>query len=825
MKRFLILSIATCLFMNAKAQIVNEGSPIPISKEMLENSAIYKAATPSVSNYIPPFINVPPPQKTQKSNVNYVPFVGQFGDLAISTQYAAPIIGMTDCIWGQSYYSSIATLFPDSSAVSHVAFVNNLSQSINRPYFQAMGFTFDPYSWTYGSGYERLFPNNNSTAICGYRIDSLTIYGDYRIANYNPNSPDTLRVFITSHSAYNSQDPLVSNEYFRLKLTNFYDTKCVVPTVKYNDINNIHQKGSVVKPAASNLLTVDYILSPQDSIVQPPGYIWFKPMKLLANYEVPVGSVTSIVMKFIPGYSYTNKDTIKKEYYNSATGGFIDEEIRKNVFSLNTIDPDYFEELLDWGDGFNCRLIESKGIRYNTSNDNNDPTYNPLGLNAYAWNYYPIPYVIMKLSTGDDWWNPNQPLYSIKGRVTENGTPLDSVKITCSNGRIAFTNANGEYTITAVPNTKVTITPSLSGYTFNPPDILYNPISSNLINQNFAASLFTHAVKGKVIDKNGSPLAGVTINCTNGDSVLTDANGEYTIAVVDKTTVTLTPNLPGYAFTPQDYTCPNVTTNLTGKDFIASKICNIQGRVTYKDGIPIGGFTINYTNGRSVVTNANGEYTIIVDTNETLTVTPVLSGYLFTPRFITYENISSDFIGQDFVAAKIYTISGKVTLNGNPFAGVTITCLNITADSTETAEITDANGEYIVAVDSNATVTLTPNLSGYTFIPKSMSYADLSWNSTLNFTATSTQNIPDIPNKSSIVIYPNPTTGELRITNYGLQIEKIEITDITGRVINSYHFNSPIIDAALDISELQNGMYFMTFHSEGRKITKKLVKY
>ena len=75
---------------------------------------------------------------------------------------------------------------------------------------------------------------------------------------------------------------------------------------------------------------------------------------------------------------------------------------------------------------------------------------------------------------------------------------------------------------------------------------------------------------------------------------------------------------------------------------------------------------------------------------------------------------------------------------------------------------------------------------------------------------------------TNIAVYPNPTTGKLKIESGELIIETIEIFDITGQVIKIYN---SLTNNIIEISELPNAMYFITFHSEGQKITKKLVKY
>jgi len=75
---------------------------------------------------------------------------------------------------------------------------------------------------------------------------------------------------------------------------------------------------------------------------------------------------------------------------------------------------------------------------------------------------------------------------------------------------------------------------------------------------------------------------------------------------------------------------------------------------------------------------------------------------------------------------------------------------------------------------------------------------------------------------TSLRIYPNPTDGKLIIESGELKIKSVEIFDITGQVIKTYN---SLTTNTIDISELPNAMYFITFHSKEQKITRKLVKY
>jgi hypothetical protein len=74
--------------------------------------------------------------------------------------------------------------------------------------------------------------------------------------------------------------------------------------------------------------------------------------------------------------------------------------------------------------------------------------------------------------------------------------------------------------------------------------------------------------------------------------------------------------------------------------------------------------------------------------------------------------------------------------------------------------------------------------------------------------------------ESKFVVYPNPTTGELRITNYELRIENVEIFDVYGRKISSHHL-TPASSDHIDISHLPAGVYFVRVDG----VIAKVVKY
>jgi len=84
---------------------------------------------------------------------------------------------------------------------------------------------------------------------------------------------------------------------------------------------------------------------------------------------------------------------------------------------------------------------------------------------------------------------------------------------------------------------------------------------------------------------------------------------------------------------------------------------------------------------------------------------------------------------------------------------------------------------------------------------------------------------------NTVAIFPNPTTGELRVTSYSLQVEKIEIFDVMGRNVQSFEFRvsssenlNTKHETVLNVSHLPTGVYFFkVYDANNNSITKRVM--
>lgn len=149
-------------------------------------------------------------------------------------------------------------------------------------------------------------------------------------------------------------------------------------------------------------------------------------------------------------------------------------------------------------------------------------------------------------------------------------------------------------------------------------------------------------------------------------------------------------------------------------------IFSLSGQVT--SGVSgLAGVTITLSGSAqgTAISDPFGNYTFSGLVNGTYTLTPTLTGFIFTPssRVQTIDGVS--LTGVNFIATPndlpTFTLSGTVTSGGSGLANVVMT-LSGTGVGTTT---TNAVGNYLFAGLVSGNYTVTPALLGFTFNPLS----------------------------------------------------------------------------------------------------------
>jgi hypothetical protein len=100
---------------------------------------------------------------------------------------------------------------------------------------------------------------------------------------------------------------------------------------------------------------------------------------------------------------------------------------------------------------------------------------------------------------------------------------------------------------------------------------------------------------------------------------------------------------------------------------------------------------------------------------------------------------------------------------------------------------------------------------------------DLSFASSV-FVEGSNNGIVEMEVEQTICIYPNPTTGTLKIISNKSRVENVEIFDMYGRKQNVRVENLFSSESRLNISQLSAGIYFVKIFTEAGEAIKKVLK-
>jgi hypothetical protein len=411
--------------------------------------------------------------------------------------------------------------------------------------------------------------------------------------------------------------------------------------------------------------------------------------------------------------------------------------------------------------------------------------------------------------TGEDYTATlNQ--FTISGTVLSGGDPLANVVINGLPGN-PVTDASGNYSATVDYDWSGTATPTLAGYTFTPVNISYTNVQTDMTAQDYTATLLQYTISGTVTS-GGNPLANVVINGLPGNPA-TDASGNYSVTVDYGWSGTATPTLAGYSFTPVNISYTNVQADKTAQDYTATlNQYTISGSVTF-GGSPLANVVMNGLPGNPA-TDASGNYSVVVDYGWSGTVTPIMTGYTFTPANITYTNVSADQTAQVYTAALIqYTISGTITADGSALAGATVTFSH-----NSHTETTDANGNYSYSVPYGTTTTVSAAKTDYiNWNPVSQTIAGIAANQAINFTCqqnpiavniTNPANGATVSGRFNITADATLPTGSGSVTKVGFYVDDVLQVEDT-KAAYSYRWNSN------SVSNGSHTIKVIAYHSSG----------
>ena len=165
----------------------------------------------------------------------------------------------------------------------------------------------------------------------------------------------------------------------------------------------------------------------------------------------------------------------------------------------------------------------------------------------------------------------------------------------------------------------------------------------------------------------------------------------------------------------------------------------------------------------------------------------------------------------------------KFALNYTVDVGDSITSATITAipNDTNATVSGDIGTQQLIVGENLFTVTVTAENN----------ITKLNYSVTINREDTATNNVIEITQKN-IRIYPNPTTGQIQITNHKTiahrserSEESVAVYDVVGQVVFMSAMSSMSTETVIDISHLPAGFYIMKIKTKENIITQKIIKY
>ncbi len=164
--------------------------------------------------------------------------------------------------------------------------------------------------------------------------------------------------------------------------------------------------------------------------------------------------------------------------------------------------------------------------------------------------------------------------FSISGTISP-AAGGSGATVTLSGAAAATTTADGagNYTFAGLANGTYALTPSRTGYTFNPSTQAATVSGANVTGINFTATAQvgqTFSISGTISPTTGGSGATVTLSGAATATTTADGAGNYTFGGLGNGTYTVTPTNTGFTFTPANQSVTVSGANITGVNFTAS---------------------------------------------------------------------------------------------------------------------------------------------------------------------------------------------------------------------------------------------------------------
>jgi len=233
---------------------------------------------------------------------------------------------------------------------------------------------------------------------------------------------------------------------------------------------------------------------------------------------------------------------------------------------------------------------------------------------------------------------------------------------------------DGSFCFATMPNGTYTITPSLTGFTFSPPNLTLQVLNVDAIINNYFTNAPVHTTTFSIYTSvQGAAVNGVTMNLTgmSTQTLTVPTSGANIFSNLPNGYYVVTPSMPGYLFAPPSMTAlvNNWGVNYSQQPFTSARIGTgshtISGQVLGGTSKPVK-VTLSGQASATTTTDANGNFYFTGQPAGIYTIRPSLAGYTFGPASLDITLVQYDSVSNTFVATSTTTPPPQPTLPSGP---------------------------------------------------------------------------------------------------------------------------------------------------------------
>ncbi|MCV6639288.1 carboxypeptidase regulatory-like domain-containing protein [Candidatus Albibeggiatoa sp. nov. NOAA] len=351
--------------------------------------------------------------------------------------------------------------------------------------------------------------------------------------------------------------------------------------------------------------------------------------------------------------------------------------------------------------------------------------------------------------------------YEITGKVVDiDGKAVSGVSVSASD-KNSQTDSEGQFSLSFSKSGSYQLTFSKSGY--------INTSRSVSVNDSYprrsagSVKIITgYSIGGTLIDEKGNTVSGVTVKA-DGKTVTSDSKGQFSIAVSESKTYTVTFSKTGYLDLSRNFSVSYSRPNYSVGSLRFITGYTVTGVILDVKKQPMVGVTVTI-DGKSATTNGEGRYTVTgIQRSGSHTLVAKQGDIEMTRSFNIRSNQITYSMYTLYLVDAYIIYGGLITTENKPAVGIKVEVNGQTAT-------TDETGKYEVMVSKTGTHTVTVKQSGYKETSKRVSVYD-------NSPQSNAGNLYAITNTEGYFIRGNVRLADTTISMSSVSVKVIKSDD------------------------------------------------